>query len=275
MKKLITTILALIFALSIGVMVTACGDDGNKDAIVNVRTKTITVGYTDYAPMNYKENGVLKGFDTELALMTFNALGYEVRFKLIEWGNKYLELNGGTIDCIWNGFTANSEDDGVARADLVNFSYNYLENNQCVVKLASTATITDVAQFNGKSIAFESGSAGEGYVDGLENISVNKKESASQLDALRQVNMGTAQYAIVDKTLADNYVGQNDYAALVINEGIEIPVEYYAIGFKKDANGAALRDKVNVILKAFEATGQLQELATKYNLSTRLLTLGA
>ena len=43
--------------------------------------------------------------------------------------------------------------------------------------------------------------------------------------------------------------------------------EEYAIGFRKDDNGAALRDKVNVMLKAFEATGQLEELATKYNMT--------
>jgi len=275
MKKLISVILTLVFALSIGVMTTSCNkEEGSKSSVVNVRTKTITVGYTDYAPMNYKEKGVLKGFDTELALMTFNALGYEVRFKLIEWSNKYLELNGGTIDCIWNGFTANSSDDGVAREDLVNFSYYYLENNQCVVRKNGTAEITDPTDFNGKSIAFESGSAGEGYVDGL-SVSVNKKSVSAQLDALKQVNMGTAQYAVVDKTLADNYVGKSDYSSLVINEGIEIPVEFYGIGFKKDANGAALRDKVNVMLKAFEATGQLYSLAEKYNLTTRLITLGA
>ena len=47
--------------------------------------ETITVGYTDYAPMNYtNEAGELVGFDTELAKKTFEDLGYKVRFKEID-----------------------------------------------------------------------------------------------------------------------------------------------------------------------------------------------
>ena len=273
MKKIITLMLTLVLALSMGIMTTSCSKGGSD--VVNVRTKTITVGYTDYAPMNYKENGVLKGFDTELALMVFNSLGYEVRFKLIEWSSKYLELEGGTIDCIWNGFTANSSDKigGVdtPREDIVNFSAYYLENNQCVVRKSATAEITDKANFAGTSITFESGSAGADFVGGLTGV--YNIGCATQLEALNQVNSGNSDYAVVDRTLAENYVGKGNYSSLVINEGVVIPVEYYAIGFRKDDNGAALRDKVNVMLKAFEATGQLEELATKYNLATRLLTI--
>ena len=273
MKKLIAFMLTIVLALTMGVMATGCGKAGSD--VVNVRTKTITVGYTDYAPMNYKENGVLKGFDTELALMVFNSLGYEVRFKLIEWGSKYLELEGGTIDCIWNGFTANSSDKingvDVPRSDKVNFSAYYLENNQCVVRKNATAEITNKENFAGTSIAFENGSAGADYVGGLTGV--YQIGVTAQLDALNQVNSGNADYAVVDRTLADNYVGQGNYSSLVINDSIEIPVEYYAIGFAKTEAGAALRDKVNVMLKAFELTGQLQELATNYNLATRLLTI--
>ena len=42
-----------------------------------------------------------------------------------------MELNGGTVDCLWNGFTANTADeDGVARSEKVDFSYNYMLNKQ-------------------------------------------------------------------------------------------------------------------------------------------------
>ena len=78
------------------------------------KKEIIIVGYTLYEPMNYEEDGKLVGFDTELAQKTFSDLGYNVRFRLIEWNNKYIELNSGTINCIWNGFTSNSADDGVA-----------------------------------------------------------------------------------------------------------------------------------------------------------------
>ncbi len=267
MKKIIAT-LCLVLALTFSVTAFGCAGK-SKDRIVDVTTKTITVGYTEYEPMNFEDKGVLKGFDTELALMVFNALGYDVRFKLIEWSNKYLELDGGTIDCIWNGFTANSSDNDTPRDQLVDFSAYYMENNQCVIRKNGTPEINEESQFDGMSIAYENGSAGEGYVDTLTG-NINKKGVTAQLDALRQVNMGTAQYAVVDRTLAENYVGQGDYSSLVINESVTIPVEYYAIGFRK---GSDLTAKVNVMLYAFQQTGQLEELANKYNLATRLMTI--
>ena len=89
------------------------------------------------------------------------------------------------------------------------------------------------------------------------------------MDAIREVNSGTANYAVVDILLAQQIAGQNDYADLVINEGIEIGIEYYAIGFKKNS---PLTAKVNVMLEAFAKTGQLQALANKYNVGTSVIT---
>ena len=129
MKKL-TKVMALTLA-------SACCFSGlvacNKED--SATKKTVTIGYTDYAPMNYEdENGNLIGFDTELAKKAFGDLGYQIRFKLIEWSNKYAELNSGTIDCVWNGFTANcADDDGIQRADKVDFSYNYMRESNTIL----------------------------------------------------------------------------------------------------------------------------------------------
>ncbi len=32
-------------------------------------------------------------------------MGIKVEFVVINWDNKFIELNSGTIDCIWNGMT--------------------------------------------------------------------------------------------------------------------------------------------------------------------------
>ncbi|MBQ2862602.1 MAG: transporter substrate-binding domain-containing protein [Clostridia bacterium] len=88
-----------------------------------VAKEELVIGYTDYKPMNYiDENGKLVGFDTEFAEAVCKKLGYEPKFQIIEWNNKYMELAGGTVDCVWNGFTYNcADDDGVQRADKVDF----------------------------------------------------------------------------------------------------------------------------------------------------------
>lgn len=257
MKKFFTflaTVLASVFCLGI---FSSC----NK--------QTITVGYTDYPPMNYTDdNGKLVGFDTELAEKVFTDLGYEVRFKLIDWTNKYSEVNSGTVDCLWNGFTANcADDDGVQRADKVDFSYNYMTNAQCVIRLATSAELSSKAELAGNSVAYEASSAGETYVAGVTGV--NTKPVTSQMDAVREVNAGTAQYAVVDVLLAKSIVGQGDFSNIVINESIVIDAEYYAIGFKK---GSELTAKVNEKLVALAAEGYLATLAEKYGLSTQVIT---
>lgn len=231
--------------------------------------KTITVGYTDYAPMNYTdESGKLVGFDTELAEAVFKDLGYTVRFKLIDWANKYTEVNSGTIDCIWNGFTANcADDDGVQRSDKVDFTYYYMTNAQCIMRLNTATELTDKAQFAGVSIAYEASSAAEGFVADITGA--NLKPVTSQMDAVREVNAGTAQYAVVDLLLAKSVAGKGDFSKLVINEGIEIAAESYAIGFKK---GSELTAKVNAKLVEYAENGTLATLAEKYDLSNQVIT---
>lgn len=268
MKKLATLMITAVTALTTVFGFAACK---KSESVVDVTTKTITVGYTDYAPMNYKEDGVLMGFDTELAIMTFNALGYDVRFKLIDWSNKYMELDSSTIDCVWNGFTMNSSDkiNGVdtARADIVDFTMPYMYNAQCIVRKTTAQDISDVSQFAGKSVAYEAGSAAVGFVETLSNI--NDTPLASQMDALREVNAGTADYAVVDVILAKANAGKGNYTNIVINEGLEMDKELYAIAFKKNSD---LDEKVNVMLDAFAKTGVLMELATKYGLQDVVIT---
>jgi polar amino acid transport system substrate-binding protein len=219
--------------------------------------------------MNYEdENGELVGFDTELAKDMFTELGYEVRFKLIEWSNKYTELNSGTIDCVWNGFTANcADDDGVQRADKVDFTYYYMTNAQCILRLDSTADVADKTAFAGTAVAYEDGSAAEGFV--ADVTGANLKAVTSQMDAVREVKAGTAQYAVVDLLLAKSVAGKGDFANLTINTGIEIEAEYYAIGFKKGSNLTAM---VNAKLVEYAANGKLATLAEKYGLSNQVIT---
>ena len=232
-------------------------------------TKTVTIGYTDYAPMNYEENGELVGFDTELAKAVFEELGYQVRFKLIDWPNKYSELNSNTIDCVWNGFTANcADDDGIQRSDKVDFSYYYMTNAQCVIRLESTAELASASEFVGKSVAFEASSAGDSYVTAIDG-NIYKKAVASQMDAVREVNAGTSQYAVVDLLLAKSIAGKGDFASVTINESIVIDAEYYAIGFKK---GSELTALVNEQLVEFAEDGRLAALAEKYSLSNQVIT---
>jgi len=256
MKKLMAMILVAVMLMSCCLV--GCG-----------AKKTVVVGYTIYAPMNYlDEAGELIGFDTDLAKAVFENLGYEVIFQEIEWEAKYTDLNSGTIDCIWNGFTCNTadEDDGVLRSEKVDFSYNYMENRQVIVAKKG-AGIATAADLNGKIAAAESGSAGETYAKDFEGITF--KGFTKQTDCLFDVNAGTVDFAVVDAQLAKSYAGKGDYAELEIIDALSSDVEYYAVGFKKESELTAL---VNEQFEKLAEDGTIAKIANKYDVATTAIT---
>ena len=258
MKKIIA------IALSVMLLALCCVGCGSKDDA----KETVVVGYTIYAPMNYlDENNVLVGFDTDLAKAVFEGLGYDVIFQEIDWSSKYTDLNAGTIDCVWNGFTCNTaDDDGILRAEKVDFSYNYMENRQVIVVKAD-AGITSAADLSGKIAAVESGSAGETYAASFDGVTV--KGFLKQTDCLFEVNAGTADFAVLDAQLAKSYAGKGDYESIAIVDDLSSDVEYYAIGFKK---GSELTAKVNEQLEKLAANGTITELAKKYEVENTAIT---
>lgn len=273
MKKFLALILAALMLVSFA----ACGTEPAETATADEENataenataaddkadeKSIVVGYTIYEPMNFMKDGELVGFDTDLAKAVFEKLGYKVLFKEIDWDQKYTELNSGTIGCIWNGFTANtSDDDGVARADKVDFSYNYMGNKQVIVAKADfVKEIKDTKSFAGKVGAVENGSAGATFLtEKLEGAI--KKGVTSQLDAMKELSMGAVDFVVLDEQLAKAYVGKGDYAGLEISDKVESEAEYYAIGFKK---GSDLTAKVNGALEELAKDGTITKLAKEY-----------
>ena len=283
MKKFIAMLLAFILtaacfagcAAATPATTTAAAGETGAPAATGEETpetpimQTVVVGYTIYEPMNYFEDGSDKliGFDTELAEAVFGNLGYTVIFQEIDWNQKYTDLDSGAIDCVWNGFTCNcSDDDGIARAEKVDFSYNYMENRQVIVVKADS-TIAAAADLAGKLGAVESGSAGETYAKGFEGATV--KGCNVQTECLMEVNSGAADFAVLDAQLAKAYVGNGDYAGLKIVEDLSSDVEYYAIGFKK---GSELTAQVNAQLEALAADGTIATLAEKYGVANTAIT---
>ena len=268
MKKIIALLMTLLLMVA---CFAGCGtaNTNSDDNSAPASKGTIVVGYTIYEPMNYydKDGKTLIGFDTDLAKAVFGGMGYDVMFQEIDWDSKYTDVNSGTIDCIWNGFTCNStDDDGVERSKKVDFSYNYMENRQVIV-VKKDSGIAKAADLKGKTGAAESGSAGESYLKEFDGA--NYKGCPKQTDCLNEVNAMTADFAVLDAQLAKSYCGKGNYKDLMIVEDLSSDVEYYAIGFKK---GSELTAEVNAQLVKLAKDGTIKKLAEKYDvLGTTIL----
>jgi len=228
----------------------------------------MVLGVTEFEPMNYRDsNGNWAGFDTQFALLVGEKLGMEVEFQLIEWSNKFIELDSGAIDAIWNGFTATAEEDGIPRIDLCDMSYSYMFNTQSIVvrsdRVGEFMSERDIA---GITLAAESGSAGESKAKRLVGESGEVIGVPKQINTLMEVMSGASDAAIIDIIMANQLVGTGSYADLAIAD-IDLGYEVYAIGFR---SGDSLRDKVNEAILELYNEGKLHEIARKYDLEHKV-----
>lgn len=272
MKKVLAIVMSLVLICGIVAAFASCGGNGGTENTTNDTTADnaaaasdlayikdkgkMIIGITEYAPMNYYEDGKLIGFDTEFAEAVCDKLGVEAEFMIINWDTKTTELKTKTIDAVWNGMTI--KDDLKASMSI---SDPYVLNAQVIVTKAENAEkYADAESIKEATIAVESGSAGE---EQASAIATNIVAKTTQADALLEVKSGAADCAVIDITMAKAMTGEGtDYADLTYTGSLS--EEFYGIGFRVDSDVCA---EVNGIIKDMKADGSLQKLADKYNLT--------
>ena len=222
---------------------------------------TLVVGITEFDPMDYRDaDGNWIGFDADMAKAFAESLGVEVQFQVIDWDNKVMELDGKTIDVVWNGMTLTDE---VTSA--MSCSNAYCNNAQVVVLPADLAEdYPDAASMSGLNFAVESGSAGQAQA---EANGFSYTEVLDQATAVLEVSSGTADAAIIDSLMAGAMVGEGtSYADLIYT--IQLNSEEYGVGFRK---GSDLVEKLNQFFVDSYADGTMTALAETYGIQAALI----
>lgn len=222
---------------------------------------TLVVGITDFEPMDYKDaDGQWIGFDADMAKAFGESLGVDVEFVEIDWDNKIMELNGKTIDCVWNGMTLTSE-----VLSSMECSDAYCNNAQVVIVPADKADqYQDTDSLKDLSFAVEAGSAGEEQVS---ELGLNFTQVKAQSDALMEVAAGTSDAAVIDSLMAAAMVGEGTgYADLTYTIGLNS--EEYGVGFRK---GSDLAAALNDFFAASYADGSMQACAETYGVQAALV----
>lgn len=270
MKKLIAL---LCVGFMMAAMMTGCGSketaaDAPEAAeeqtdLAYVKEKgVLVVGITDFAPMDYKnEAGEWIGFDADMAKGFAEKLGVDVEFVEIDWDNKVLELDGKTIDCVWNGMTLTAEVQAAMEC-----SNAYCNNAQVVIVPAEKAAdYQTVESLEGLAFAAEAGSAGEAEVTAL---GLDCTPVKAQSDALMEVAAGTSDAAVIDSLMAAAMVGEGTgYADLTYTVGLNS--EEYGVGFRK---GSDLAAELNAYFTEAYADGTIQECAKTYGVEAALIS---
>ena len=234
---------------------------GDSDVAYVQEKGTLVVGITDFEPMDYKdESGEWIGFDADMAKAFGESLGVKVEFVEIDWDNKILELDGKTIDCVWNGMTLTDEVKSAMEC-----SNAYCNNAQIVIVPADKADqYQDTDSLSELSFAVEAGSAGEEQVSAL---GLNFTPVKAQSDALMEVAAGTSDAAVIDSLMAAAMVGEGTgYADLTYTVGLNS--EEYGVGFRK---GSDLASALNEFFASSYADGSMLECAETYGVQAAVI----
>lgn len=233
----------------------------DSDAAYVKNKGTLVVGITDFEPMDYQDaDGSWIGFDADMAKAFAESLGVTAEFVEIDWDNKILELDGKTIDCVWNGMTLTDE-----VTSSMECSKPYCNNAQVVIVPKDQADLyQDVDSLKELNFAVEAGSAGE---EQAKNNNFSYTPVQQQSSALMEVAAGTADAAIIDSLMAAAMVGDGTgYADLTYTVGLNS--EEYGVGFRK---GSDLAAALNDFFAASYADGSMTKCAETYGVQAAVV----
>lgn len=226
--------------------------------------KSITVGFDNtFVPMGFEEkNGNYAGFDIELAKYVSKKLGITVHFQPIDWDMKETELQNGTIDAIWNGYSATDE-----RREKVAFTIPYMQNTQILV-VKKTSGIHSVEDMTGKVLGAQNGSSGmldfEEHPEVLKNRV--KGEDADQYqsvnEAIIDLKNDRIDALLIDRVYADYYL---------TTEGIADEYDTIPSGFESESFAVGVRpadkkllEALNEAFKELYQEGIFQQISQKW-----------
>ncbi len=276
--KRATRFAAVLMAAAMVFTMAGCGSSKDADTSAKKETKTedskdkensdkqFIVGFdAEYPPYGYKDdNGEYVGFDLDLAQEVCARNGWELVKQPIDWDSKDMELNSGSIDCIWNGFTM------TGREDDYTWSKPYVDNS-IVVVVKEGSGIEKKEDLAGKVVVVQADSSGLAALTDEEDNEENLKLAASFSDlqqvadyntAFMNLEAGAVDAIVVDIGVAD-YQLESRTGFVMLDD--KIRTEQYAVGFK--LGNEELRDQVQSTLDEMVKDGTFDDIAKKWDLS--------
>ncbi|WP_407424230.1 amino acid ABC transporter substrate-binding protein [Methanobrevibacter sp.] len=266
MNKKIGFILALVL-IAFLVMGTASAGlfdflgGGNSTAKVTNNDSNLIVGFdAEFPPYGFSDGkGGYQGFDLDLAQEVCNRNNWTLVKQPIDWDAKDAELNSGTIDCIWNGFTINGRENDYT------WSEPYIDNKQVVVVKADSG-INSLADLKGKTVETQKDSSALAALKGdnktLADTFAKLVEVADYNTGIMDLKSGACDAVALDIGVAQYQVNSgNDTGSLkILNDSISS--EQYGIGFKK--GNTDLKDQVQKTLDEMFKDGTVAKIAENY-----------
>ena len=253
MKKL-SLVLAFVLSMT---LFAACGAKEEN---------TFTVGFdAAFPPYGYMdESGEYVGFDLSLAEEVCERNGWTLVKRPIDWDSKDMELESGSIDCIWNGFTING------RQDSYTWSVTYVDNSQVII-VAESSGVATFADLAGKALGVQKESSALSALNNdevAENIALRDSlgaltEYADYNTAFMDLEAGALDAVAMDIGVAAYQIESRGGGYVMLEQNLAS--EQYGVGFK--LGNTELKDKVEATLMEMVDDGTFATIAEEWGLS--------
>lgn len=265
MKKYLALFLTM--AMSVGVLA-GCGggtdETATTDGADTAERTTFTVGFdAEYPPYGFKNDaGEYVGFDLDLAQEVCDRNGWELIKQPIDWSSKDMELNSGTVDCLWNGFTM------TGRESEYTFSEPYVDNS-IVFVVRQDSDIQTKEDLAGKIVITQAGSSAltalTNTEDNDENLALaatfaSLEQTPDYNSAFMSLETGAVDAIAVDIGVAQYQLTNHSDKFRQLEEPLS--TEQYAIAFK--LGNEELRDQVQATLDEMVEDGTFDAIAANY-----------
>ena len=263
MKKMVMAAVAAL-ALAGFVGCDKAADDGREKFVVGFDA--------DFPPYGFKDGKEYKGFDLDLAREVCARRGWTFVANPINWDAKDMELNSGSISCIWNGFTMQGREEGYT------WSEAYVDGSQVVLVKAGSPvkTLKDLA---GRKVGVQTDTPVQKALAGKDKenaaaaaLGKTFKElivEPNYNQAVNELNAGAVDAVAMDIGVAKKKMSDLPGKFRMLDE--IVMTETYGIGFKK--GNEKLRDEVEAELRKLAADGTMEEIAAKYDIEPKSLIL--
>ena len=236
------------------------GGNSNSRNVTN-DNNTFIVGFDAvFPPYGFSDGkGGYQGFDLDLAQEVCNRNNWTLVKQPIDWDAKDSELNSGTIDCIWNGFTINGREKDYTWSDA------YIDNKQVVV-VKEDSGINSLDDLKGKTVETQKDSSALAALKGdnktLGDSFAKLVEVADYNTGIMDLKSGACDAVALDIGVAQYQVSNGNNTGLkILNDSISS--EQYGIGFK--LGNTALKDQVQKTLDEMYADGTVAKIAENYS----------
>ena len=263
MKRVVTLLLTLAMA---ALLLVGCGSSKSGDASAEKYGKgwEFKHGFDkDFPPYSYiDDEGKTTGLDVELAQAVADYYGWTYTGVPVNWDAKDAELNSGSIDCIWSGFTRSPD-----REDKYAWTEAYSINTIKIMVLEGS-DIKSKDDLKGKKVGVQGSTSAqemletddaEGGCKTLADTFASTEVYDTYTIAINDLKAGAIDAIAIDVTTGNYQMGKVDGLTYLDDE---ICDEVYAIGCRTE--DTALAEKINEALKALAEDGTMDKIGKKY-----------